>query len=203
MSCSICALKNNDLKRTIESFLLANGGVLNSANRSQLKYMFSEDAEAIDNITDTDCTNHFNFHYAQSREPEVTTPQEQGAKKSSLTADINKDEANILYELANTQMATFNLLTNRINEALQNPDDEMSSTILHPTAVQLYRETAESIRETVANIKDLNSSINGSADSATEGLKALAHALHPAESTSASAIEGPTKDDLSTDKFDY
>lgn len=201
MSCTICSIKNEKLKKAIELCLTNDNGILTPENRLRLKSLYPENTAEIDNVTDTDCTNHFNFHYTQAREPELPTAGKTDTKSASLTADINKDEANILYELANTQVATFNLLTNRMNEALQNSEDEMSSTILHPTAVQLYRETAESIRSTVELIKELNSSINGSADSALEGLKALAGALHP------SSIDRATADDedneMTTDKFDY
>ena len=202
MKCNICSITNKALREDIEQDLLINDGFLSEANKTSLKAKYSSptDVDAIEAITDADCTLHFNFHIVEQRVSSLA-PAKQGeeAKKASLAEDVGKDEAQILAELANTQMATFNLLTKRINNALQDNETEANAAVIHPSIIQLYRETADSIRSSVKDIKELNSSVNGSADSALEGLKALAKALHPAEEPKSS----DKKDEGTTDQFDY
>ena len=201
MRCSICSIQNKALREEIEQYLLINDGFLSEANKTLLKDKYPNEVNTIEAITTNDCTLHFNFHIVEARVSSLTSaPAKEGqeAKNASLAEDVGKDEAQILSELANTQMATFNLLTKRINTALQDADTEASTAAIHPTLIQLYRETADSVRSSVKSIQELNSSINGSADSALEGLKALAKALHPAESKDS----GKPATDGTTDMFD-
>ena len=160
MRCSICSIQNKALREEIEQYLLINDGFLSDANKTLLKDKYPNEVSVIDGITTNDCTLHFNFHIVEARVSSlVTKPAKEGeeAKSASLAEDVGKDEAQILSELANTQMATFNLLTKKINNALQDDDNDASIAVVHPTLIQLYRETADSVRSSVKSIQDLNS----------------------------------------------
>jgi len=191
MKCRICEIKNKDLLFDLESCLEKSGGILSSQDKNELNKKYP-DEDIINKLTDEECELHWNFHMAPSYDMPAASPDEE-AVKDSLTRDINKDEASILYDLAKKQTATFNLITNKLNNTIKDSDD-INELALPTNLLALYRETAGSIRETVKLIKDINVDINGSKSGALEGLKALANALKD---------NGEEKKDLSTDKFDY
>ena len=172
--CNICKINNINVINKIEDFLNNSNGRLTLDDKKSLKGEFPELSSSIDSITDKDCSLHWNFH--QSVRREVQTIAEEG-KSNSLNKDINKDEAQVLTDLLNTQAATFNALTNKINSVLIDDESDMKNMIINPINIQLYRETADSIRSTVKELRELNREINGSKDSSLEGLKAIAAAL--------------------------
>lgn len=173
MACSICSIRNADLKRCVEGYLEKNSGVLSSENREQLKKEFPN--ENIDLILDQDCSIHWNFHQAIEREAEANLVAKEGGN-TTLAADISKDEGYALYQLLNQQAATMTCLSRKINKAIEKAE-EAKDIMFNPNVIQFYNDIAGSIRSTVKAISDLNTSVNGAGDSSTEGLKALAVAL--------------------------
>lgn len=236
--CAICKIKNAALVEEIERRLNTNAGSLTDQDKKELIQNFaSEPTEEaaklealIDKLTPNDCSLHWNFHQAVAvTPPEMTvetfddidgdsnsadeTCRQTKVRKpmGSLAADAGKSEAAVLYGLLGKQMATFNALTNRMNETLaalgESDEDKaqaLSIPVIHPSMATFYNELAGSIRATTKEIRELNAAVNGQANPAMEGLKALAIALHgtPSNSTPAGEISGDT-DDMTTDKYDY
>ena len=191
MKCRICEIKNKDLLHDIECCLEKSSGILASGDINELNKKYPEES-IINELTDEECQIHWSFHMAPSYE---STGVYQGEEaKSSLTKDINKDEASILFDLAKQQAATLTLAGNKINDAIKDADD-ISELALPTNLLILYRETAGSVRETVKLIKDINCDVNGSKSGALEGLKALANALK--------SDDKEPKGDLTTNEYDY
>ena len=235
--CTICKIKNVALVEEIERRLNTNAGSLTDKDKKELVQNFaSEPTEeaakleaVINGLTPNECSLHWNFHQAVAIAPpempgaeyaddaanasDTDTGEQTGVRKpmGSLAADVGKSEAAVLYGLLGKQMATFNALTNRMNEtlaALGDSDEDkaqaLSIPVIHPSVATFYNELAGSIRATTKEIRELNAAVNGQANPAMEGLKALAIAIHgaPSNSTPAGEINGGT-DDLTTDKYDY
>ena len=237
--CAICKIKNAALVEEIERRLNTNAGSLTDQDKKELIQNFaSEPTEEaaklealIDKLTPNDCSLHWNFHQAvavtppemsvesfddtdgDSNSTDSSADKQTNVRKpmGSLAADVGKSEAAVLYGLLGKQMATFNALTNRMNETLaalgESDEDKtqaLSIPVIHPSVATFYNELAGSIRATTKEIRELNAAVNGQANPAMEGLKALAIALHgtPSNSTAAGEISGGA-DDMTTDKYDY
>lgn len=232
--CTICKIKNVALVEEIERRLNTNAGSLTDKDKKELIQNFaSEPTEeaakleaVINGLTLNECSLHWNFHQAVAIAPPEMTVEDGAANTSdtdngeqtgvrkpmgSLAADVGKSEAAVLYGLLGKQMATFNALTNRMNETLaalgESDEDKtqaLSIPVIHPSVATFYNELAGSIRATTKEIRELNAAVNGQANPAMEGLKALAIAIHgaPSNSTPAGEINGGA-DDLTTDKYDY
>lgn len=170
MFCKIC---KSDHREEIENLLSMNNGSLNASDLTQY------------DLTAQECSIHFNFHQAIQKTKEI---------EETLANDVGKDEADTLYQLLNQQAATMTLLNNKINKVLKENGDELNTMLIHPQVAQFYNELGESMRKTVGEIRNLNAAVNGSKDSAFEGLKALANAI--GESTSHSEA------DLTTTMYD-
>lgn len=196
MECRICKINNKDMLREIESKLEQSGGILSSKDKKELteKYIDEESFKLINSLTDDECEIHLNFHMSPDYEVPLAVSPAKNETTSSLTKDINKDEATVLYKLMTTQAATFNLITNKINKEIKDADS-LQELGLPNNFLALYKDTAQSIRDTAKAIKEINADINGSKSGALEGLKALANALK--------SDDDEPKKDLSTDKFDY
>ena len=175
MSCIICSL-DAKLRADVEKCLSAHGGILSTSDKKDLSAKYPEQDKVIMGITDTDCKMHWNFHQADAHEPQHYENDDKDSK-SSIAADTGKDEGEVLFDMLNKQAATFNMLTRRINEALEDKEKDLSSMIINPANAQLYLDTGESIRKTVESIRDLNIAVNGSKNGASEGLKALVGAI--------------------------
>jgi hypothetical protein len=199
--CNICKITNLKVIDRIEGYLAYNSGRLTLDNKKALKEEFPNFINEIELITDKDCELHWNFHQTIKRVP-ASVSEENTASTPSLSKDINKDEAQVLSDLLNTQMATFTGLSNKINEVLGQSDLDMKGLIINPTNVQLYRETADSIRATVKEMRELNKDINGSKDSSLEGLKAIAAALSGKPQSSIEGDVSDSDDELTTDMYD-
>ena len=227
------SLTDKDKKELVQNFAT---DAANSVEAAKLE-------DTINNLTPSECSLHWNFHQAVIVEApsaivpgdadysdaddtistdaiESTTNQAgkvTGVRKpmGSLAADVGKSEAAVLYGLLGKQMATFNALTNRMNETLvalgESDEDKtqaLSLPVIHPSMAAFYNELAGSIRATTKELRELNAAVNGQANPAMEGLKALAFALHgtPSEPTNESTNNGVScivADDLTTDKYDY
>lgn len=194
MTCTICSIRKVELKRTVEQLLEQNNGVLSSENKNALKGQFPDDVEVIDGINAQDCSIHWNFHQTITREAEANIVVKEG-NNSTLAADVNKDEGFALYELLNNQAATFNCLSRKIDKTIEKAEDA-KDIMFNPNVLQFYRDTADSIRATVRELKDLNTAVNGNGDSSLEGLKALAVAL--------TVNKGPVSKEqqMTTDEYD-
>lgn len=182
MMCRICQIDDSKLVEAIEESLLNGQGSLFDSDKEKLKEEFPAYAEKIEMITEQDCSMHFNFHQRICRIPRAKTATEEPSTKkngASLAEDIGKDEAAALYELLNSQAATFNVLNNRIVRQIRDAENEDGSKLLlHPNTTQFYKEIADSIRATVRAIGDLNVALNGQKDGSLEGLLAVAAALN-------------------------
>lgn len=198
MSCIICKLRNAKLRELIEQGLEKGEGSISQADLNTLKNEFP-DEESLDALTAQQSRIHWNFHQTIKREAVVAVVEEAAEEAPSLTKDVNKDEANVLYELLNNQAATFNLLSKKINGAIEQHNNELNNMIINPNTIQFYKETADSIRSTVRELRELNASVNGAKDGATEGLKALAAALSPKRADQNDMTEPK---DLTTDMYD-
>lgn len=228
--CTICKIKNVQLVEEIERRLNTNAGSLTDKDKKELVQNFASEPteeaaklEAIINgLTPNECSLHWNFHQAVAIAPpevEATDGNEDNGEQTgvrkpmgSLAADVGKSEAAVLYGLLGKQMATFNALTNRMNETLaalgESDEDKaqaLSIPVIHPSMATFYNELAGSIRATTKEIRELNAAVNGQANPAMEGLKALAAALHgtAAVAESNSTPAGDVADDMTTDKYDY
>lgn len=205
MLCNICKINNNRVVNKIEYILSINDGTLPERSKRELCEEFPEYSKEINAINAQDCEIHFNFHQSASREPshfqliDGANDDAAGAERNgaSITEDIGKDEAEVLYEMLNKQSATFNLLSTKINKSLLAvADEELSGMAVNPTTIDLYREITSSIRLTVKEIRELNEAVNGKKNNAFEGLRALAIALTPVET------DEPKKD-MTTERYDY
>lgn len=228
MQCKICALSNSNLIDDIERALLETKGALLNSAKERLKEQYPQYADEIQKITDQDCRIHFNFHQRITRAARaLPTAEEQavlddadargiksdsagtGSKRNTATlaGDIGKDEAEVLYELLNSQAATFNALTARINEAITECEHDMNVLVIHPETINFYNALTQSMRLTVRELRDLDVAKNGEKDGAAEGLKALAMMLAP-NSNSNNANPGATstssisEDEMTTKEFD-
>lgn len=209
MKCAICSIGNKELLQEIEYLLEVNSGMLHAKDRSNLIEEYPAYKEAIEKISDQDCNMHWNFHQSVDRPIEIfgnatSDPEkpEENPTVSSLTADIAKDEATILYEVLNAQAATFRCLDRKMKRAIEKADtddDGMSQIIVNPNTVNMYNEITSSIRGTVRELRDLNKELNGKGEDPLAGIKALATALTIG---SAPKVEGEQPEDMSTKEFD-
>lgn len=196
MPCSICKIKNPALLGAVESYLSENHGVLTAENIKKLKQEFTTESDIADiqAIKSEDYSIHWNFHQVVMSEP-----LEQSTK--TLASDVDRSEAEILYNLMDKQVATFNCLTNKINDAIAKNDSGLQGLIINPTTAQFYNDIAASIRANVKEIRELDAQKNGSKGGALEGLKALAAAIQPTQPENTTYPDG--KKDLTTDEYDY
>jgi hypothetical protein len=198
--CNICKLKNVKLQDAVEHCLQANGGTLSRQDRRELATTFnyiSGVEEKLDAITAEDCDMHWHFHqaisYLTTDENENGNATDAETERSTLARDVGKGEAEVLFDLMNKQAATFNCLTNKINKTLLDEEVDISHAMIHPNVATFYKDLGDSIRSTINAIRELNITVNGEKNGALEGLKALANALGPQNTTS----------DMTTNKFDY
>ena len=211
MKCAICSIGNKELLQEIEYLLEVNNGMLSNKNKIELSEKYPAFKAAIEKISDQDCSMHWNFHQTVDRpveifgNPQVENPEKPEEKPTvaSLTADIAKDEATILYEVLNAQAATFRCLDKKMKRAIEKADsdeDGMSQIIINPNTVIMYNEITSSIRNTVREIREMNKDLNGKGEDPLAGMKALVGAL--TIGSQAKAGEEPEKD-MSTKEFDY
>ena len=120
MKCTICSIDNKELRGEIEALLEQNSGCLSTKEKQELKVKYNSEKEIaqIDAITDNDCTVHWNFHQVIQREIphgiqdskdilESTEASKADKGGFSLADDIDKDEAQILYEVICSKSGNF------------------------------------------------------------------------------------------------
>ena len=208
MTCKICEIANKKIIDAIELKLAQSKGSLSTSDMTELIATFPEHKNRIEKIDTQACTIHFNFHQRISRVPYETVAAEDPAsvdqcsietekKNRSLTDDIGKDEAEVLYELLNSQAATFNALTNHVNKILLAKEIDTNTMLMHPETLKFYDTLATSMRSTVREIKELNHSLNGEKDSTSDSIVALVKAIRgPSEE------EKQKEADMTTKEFD-
>ena len=207
MSCLICELKNKELKQSVERYLDIYSGVIPITIKAELKASFPDEESTIEKLNDDECLMHWNFHQSASYVPAHIDAEEKENNSSSLRNDIGKDEASVLYDLMAKQMETFNRLTKRINDALDNTDNDLTHAIVNPITIDLYDKVTSGIRSSVKDLKELNTAVKGEKNSSLDGLKAIAVALstpldNKSQNAAITGVQVGVKD-LSTDKYDY
>lgn len=190
--CTICNINNKKLLNDIEEFLEKNDGILTNDDKGYLADTYGEQFTSL-KLSQDQLKIHWNFHQSIKREAIASIDLSIDTPKS-LAKDIDKDEGTVLNELLNTQAATFNCLTKKINRSIEEHGGDLTTMIINPNTAQFYSDLAASIRNTVKELRELNVSINGAKDGAMEGLKALAKALTPEKDEQ--------RKDLTTDEFD-
>lgn len=207
MSCIICSLRNIELQNDIERLLDINQGYLPEDSKKELKAKYPEDAETIAKISQQEFMMHWNFHQSSSYLPAQVSTAVAGKQEShSLRDDIKKDEATVLYDIMSKQMETFNRLTHKINDAIDNEESDVSHVIVNPVVAEFYKGLTDSMRATVKELRELNDTVNGKTNGSLDGLKAIALAIsQPLDNVQTTTISNaaPGREDMSTDKFDY
>lgn len=100
--------------------------------------------------------------------------------KQRLTDKLDMREADMLLASANEMLTTLTTLGRRIKRFAGDGSDGSDSRLAafcNTAMVNLYVGTSAELRKNIQAINELNTSINGAADSGSEGLKALAAAL--------------------------
>ena len=122
----------------------------------------------------------------QSRagQPSTEATSTQGAvsvsHKQRLTDKIDMREGDMLLASANEMLTTLTTLGRRIHSFASdnsNGSDQRLANFCNNALVNLYIGTSAELRKNIQAINELNTSINGAADSGANGLLALAEAI--------------------------
>lgn len=103
------------------------------------------------------------------------------AMHDRLTDKLNLRESDMLMASANEMLTTMTALGKRIKRYAGSEEDQTLVNFCSNAMVNLYIGTSTELRKTVDAIREMNIAINGAHDSASEGLKQLALALHGSE----------------------
>ena len=125
------------------------------------------------------------------------TPAGQLTTRQRLTDRIDMREGDMLLAAANEMLTTLTTLGRRIKSYAGDSSegsDQRLAAFCSNAMVNLYVGASSELRKSIQAINELNTSLNGAADSGSEGLKALAAALAgsytpPAESEDTDCIE--------------
>ena len=125
------------------------------------------------------------------------TPAGQLTPRQRLTDRIDMREGDMLLAAANEMLTTLTTLGRRIKSYAgdgSEGSDQRLAAFCSNAMVNLYVGASSELRKSIQAINELNTSLNGAADSGSEGLKALAAALAgsytpPAESEDTDCIE--------------
>ena len=117
--------------------------------------------------------------------------------RQRLTDRIDMREGDMLLAAANEMLTTLTTLGRRIKSYAgdgSEGSDQRLAAFCSNAMVNLYVGASSELRKNIQAINELNTSLNGAADSGSEGLKALAAALAgsytpPAESEDTDCIE--------------
>ena len=117
--------------------------------------------------------------------------------RQRLTDRIDMREGDMLLAAANEMLTTLTTLGRRIKSYAgdgSEGSDQRLAAFCSNAMVNLYVGASSELRKSIQAINELNTSLNGAADSGSEGLKALAAALAgsytpPAESEDTDCIE--------------
>lgn len=125
------------------------------------------------------------------------TPSGQITPRQRLADRIDMREGDMLLAAANEMLTTLTTLGRRIKSYAgdgSEGSDQRLAAFCSNAMVNLYVGASSELRKSIQAINELNTSLNGAADSGSEGLKALAAALAgsytpPAESEDTDCIE--------------
>ncbi len=125
------------------------------------------------------------------------TPSGQLTPRQRLTDRIDMREGDMLLAAANEMLTTLTTLGRRIKSYAgdgSEGSDQRLAAFCSNAMVNLYVGASSELRKSIQAINELNTSLNGAADSGSEGLKALAAALAgsytpPAESEESDATD--------------
>ena len=125
------------------------------------------------------------------------TPSGQLTPRQRLTDRIDMREGDMLLAAANEMLTTLTTLGRRIKSYAgdgSEGSDQRLAAFCSNAMVNLYVGASSELRKNIQAINELNTSLNGAADSGSEGLKALAAALAgsytpPAESEDTDCID--------------
>lgn len=125
------------------------------------------------------------------------TPSGQITPRQRLADRIDMREGDMLLAAANEMLTTLTTLGRRIKSYAgdgSEGSDQRLAAFCSNAMVNLYVGASSELRKNIQAINELNTSLNGAADSGSEGLKALAAALAgsytpPAESEDTDCIE--------------
>ena len=113
--------------------------------------------------------------------------------RQRLTDRIDMREGDMLLAAANEMLTTLTTLGRRIKSYAgdgSEGSDQRLAAFCSNAIVNLYVGTSAELRKNIQAINELNSSINGAADSGSEGLKALAAAISGSVTPQHSQEEG-------------
>ena len=108
------------------------------------------------------------------------TPSGQLTPRQRLTDRIDMREGDMLLAAANEMLTTLTTLGRRIKSYAgdgSEGSDQRLAAFCSNAMVNLYVGASSELRKNIQAINELNTSLNGAADSGSEGLKALAAAL--------------------------
>ena len=125
------------------------------------------------------------------------TPSGQITPRQRLADRIDMREGDMLLAAANEMLTTLTTLGRRIKSYAgdgSEGSDQRLAAFCSNAMVNLYVGASTELRKNIQAINELNTSLNGAADSGSEGLKALAAALAgsytpPAESEDSDATD--------------
>lgn len=116
-----------------------------------------------------------------------STPATGTSGKDRLTDRLNMREGDLLLATANEYFTTLTTVGRRIKAFASDGSEGSDSRLVNfctNALVNLYLGTGQELRKAIDEINALNTSINGSHDSASAGLQALATALSSSQQTS-------------------
>ena len=121
------------------------------------------------------------------------TPSGQLTPRQRLTDRIDMREGDMLLAAANEMLTTLTTLGRRIKSYAgdgSEGSDQRLAAFCSNAMVNLYVGASSELRKSIQAINELNTSLNGAADSGSEGLKALAAALAGSYTPSAESEDG-------------
>ena len=117
--------------------------------------------------------------------------------RQRLTDRIDMREGDMLLAAANEMLTTLTTLGRRIKSYAgdgSEGSDQRLAAFCSNAMVNLYVGASSELRKSIQAINELNTSLNGAADSGSEGLKALAAALAGSYTPSAESEESDATD---------
>ena len=117
--------------------------------------------------------------------------------RQRLTDRIDMREGDMLLAAANEMLTTLTTLGRRIKSYAgdgSEGSDQRLAAFCSNAMVNLYVGASTELRKSIQAINELNTSLNGAADSGSEGLKALAAALAGSYTPSAESEESDATD---------
>lgn len=115
--------------------------------------------------------------FATSDEQKETSTQQTSKSRERLTDSINMREGDMLLAGANEMLTTLTTLGRRIKHFATGAEDQQLVNFCTNAIVSLYVGTGAELRKSIDSLNQMNISINGAHDTASDGLIALAKAI--------------------------